>query len=391
MILKNSLPVFELTVVARHITYRKWRTFLSVGAVALAVAISIVFISIQNGFSDFLFDIVFRFLPHITISPKEGEEYIHLYRGIVDVAWAIPGVLGVSPSLAATATLAYKDKAENVAMIGVDPVEADKISEINKYMVEGDIGSILGGKRIVMGLALAEKLKVKKGDTIQAKFPDAVPASLLVSGLFNFGYKQVDEAVTYVSLDTARDFLNEGDVVTSIDLKLEDPFGAEAAAKELRSYGYNAKDWQQLYPDIVRTLAFERTQNAITMLLLMIIATFGIASIMNMMVQEKTREIGMLMAMGASPVNIQRLFLLESGLLGLMGSILGCVLGFLVSMQLRGVQIQNAMGQMMNIPIAINPMDFVVFTILAVLLSIAAGYYPARKASRLDPVVALKG
>jgi len=389
--LKNSLPVFELTVVARHITYRKWRTFLSVGAVALAVAISIVFISIQNGFSDFLFDIVFRFLPHITVSPNEGEDYIHLYRGIVNVAWAIPGVLGVSPSLAATATLAYKDKAENVAMIGVDPIEADKISEINNYMVEGDIGSILGGKRIVMGLALAEKLKVKKGDTIQAKFPDAVPVSLLVSGLFNFGYKQVDEAVTYVSLDTARDFLNEGDVVTSIDLKLEDPFSAEAAAKELRSYGYNAKDWQQLYPDIVRTLAFERTQNAITMLLLMIIATFGIASIMNMMVQEKTREIGMLMAMGASPVNIQRLFLLESGLLGLMGAILGCVLGFVVSMQLRGVQIQNAMGQMMNLPIAINPMDFVVFTILAVLLSIAAGYYPARKASRLDPVVALKG
>ncbi|MDM7939156.1 MAG: ABC transporter permease [Methanothrix sp.] len=389
--MKNSLPVFELTVVARHITYRKWRTFLSVGAVALAVAISIVFISIQNGFSDFLFDIVFRFLPHITVSPNEGEDYIHLYRGIVNVAWAIPGVLGVSPSLAATATLAYKDKAENVAMIGVDPIEADKISEINNYMVEGDIGSILGGKRIVMGLALAEKLKVKKGDTIQAKFPDAVPVSLLVSGLFNFGYKQVDEAVTYVSLDTARDFLNEGDVVTSINLKLEDPFSAEAAAKELRSYGYNAKDWQQLYPDIVRTLAFERTQNAITMLLLMIIATFGIASIMNMMVQEKTREIGMLMAMGASPVNIQRLFLLESGLLGLMGAILGCVLGFVVSMQLRGVQIQNAMGQMMNLPIAINPMDFVVFTILSVLLSIAAGYYPARKASRLDPVVALKG
>lgn len=389
--MKKSLPVFELTVVARHITYRKWRTFLSVGAVALAVAISIVFISIQNGFSDFLFDIVFRFLPHITISPKEGEDYIHLYRGIVNVAWAIPGVLGVSPSLAATATLAYKDKAENVAMIGVDPVEAVKISQINKYMVEGDIGSILGGKRIVMGQALAEKLKVKKGDTVQAKFPDAVPASLIVSGLFNFGYKQVDEAVTYVSLDTARDFLNEGDVITSIDLKLVDPFRAEAAAKELRSFGYNAKDWQQLYPDIVRTLAFERTQNAITMLLLMIIATFGIASIMNMMVQEKTREIGMLMAMGASPVNIQRLFLLESGLLGLMGAILGCILGFVVSMQLRGVQIQNTMGQMMNLPIAINPMDFLVFTVLAVLLSIVAGYYPARKASRLDPVVALKG
>ena len=385
------IPNFEFAVVSRHITYRKWRTFLSVGAVALAVAISIVFISIQNGFSDFLFDIVFRFLPHITVSPQEGDSYLHLYRSIVDASWALPGVLGVSPSLAATATLAYKDKADNVALIGIDPVEADKISQITQNMLQGDIASIQGGKRIGMGQALARKLKVKMGDTVSARFPDAIPVNLIVSGIFSFGYKPVDEGVTYVSLETARGFLDKGDVVTTVEIKLDDPFLALDAAEKLRSYGYNAKDWQQLYPDIVRTLAFERTQNAITMLLLMIIATFGIASIMNMLVQEKTREIGMLMALGATPANIARLFLLESGTLGFMGAILGCILGLVVSLQLRGVQIQNAMGEMMNLPIAINPMDFVVFTILSVLLSVAAGYFPARKASLLDPVIALKG
>ena len=385
------IPNFEFEVVSRHITYRKWRTFLSVGAVALAVAISIVFISIQNGFSDFLFDIVFRFLPHITVSPQEGDSYLHLYRSIVDASWALPGVLGVSPSLAATATLAYKDKADNVALIGIDPVEADKISQITQNMLQGEIASIQGGKRIVMGQALARKLKVKMGDTVSARFPDAIPVNLIVSGIFSFGYKPVDEGVTYVSLETVRGFLDKGDVVTTVEIKLDDPFQAQAAAEKLRSYGYNAKDWQQLYPDIVRTLAFERTQNAITMLLLMIIATFGIASIMNMLVQEKTREIGMLMALGATPANIARLFLLESGILGFMGAILGCALGLVVSLQLRGVQLQNAMGEMMNLPIAINPMDFVVFTILSVLLSVAAGYFPARKASLLDPVIALKG
>lgn len=385
------IPEFEFAVVSRHITYRKWRTFLSVGAVALAVAISIVFVSIQNGFSDFLFDIVFRFLPHITISPPEGDSYIHLYQDLIDASWALPGVLGVSPSLAATATLSYKDKADNVAMIGINPVEADKITEISQNMLQGDISSILGGKRIVMGHSLAQNLKVKMGDTIQAKFPDAVPVNLIVSGIFDFGYKPVDEAVTYVSLETARGFLNEGDVVTTIEIKLEDPFRAQAAAQQLKSHGYNAKDWQELYPEIVRTLAFEKTQNAITMLLLMIIASFGIASIMNMLVQEKKREIGMLMALGATPASIARLYLLESGLLGFMGALIGCALGLFVSLQLRGVQIQNAMGQMMDLPIAINPMDFVVFTILSVLLSIAAGYFPARKASHLDPVEALKG
>jgi lipoprotein-releasing system permease protein len=389
--MESSLPLFEFSVVSRHITYRKWRTFLSAGAVALAVAISIVFISIQNGFSDFLFDIVFRFLPHITVSPREGEDYIHLYRNIVDTAWALPGVLGVSPTLTATATLAFKDKADNVAMIGIEPVEANKIGEISKNMVQGDIASVMGGKRIVMGQALADKLKVKIGDTVQARFPDAVPVNLVVSGLFSFGYKPVDEGVVYVSLDTARQFLDQGDVLTSIEIKLEDPFQAQVDSSKLRSYGYNAKDWQQLFPDIVRTIVLERAQNTITLLLLMIVASFGIASIMNILVQEKTAEIGMLMAMGATPGNIIRLFLLESAVLGLMGALFGCILGLAVSLQLRGLEIPSTFGEKMNLPIAINPIDFLAFTLLAVILSTVAGAYPAYKASRLDPVAALKG
>jgi len=385
------LPAFEIAVVRRHITYRKWRTFLSVGAVAIAVAISIVFISIQNGFSDFLFDIVFRFLPHITVIPEDGEDYLHLYRSIAGICWALPGVLGVSPTLSASATLSYKDKSENVALVGIDPVEAERITQITDNMKQGDINSIMGGRRLVMGEALAEKLKAKMGDTISARFPDRQPVNLVVSGIFSFGYKEVDEGVAYVSQDTARRFLNQGDVVTAIDIKLSDPFLALAAAEELRMLGYNAKDWQELFPDIVRTLAFEKTQNAITMFLLMIIATFGIASIMNMLVVEKTREIGMLMALGANPFHIRLLFLMESGVLGLMGAAVGCILGLLACLQLQGIEIQDGMGQTMNLPMALNPLDFLLFTIISVLLSIAAGYYPARKASLLDPVIALKG
>lgn len=388
---RGLIPAFEIAMVRRHITYRKWRTFLSVGAVAIAVAISIVFISIQNGFSDFLFDIVFRFLPHITVIPEEGEDYLHLYRSIAEVCWALPGVLGVSPTLSASATLSYKDKSENVALVGIDPVEAERITQITDNMKQGDINSIMGGRRLVMGKALAEKLKAKMGDTISARFPDRQPVNLVVSGIFSFGYKEVDEGVAYVSQDTARRFLNEGDVVTAIDIKLSDPFLAQAAAEELRMQGYNAKDWQDLFPDIVRTLAFEKTQNAITMFLLMIIATFGIASIMNMLVVEKTREIGMLMALGANPFQVRLLFLMESGVLGLMGAAVGSILGLLACLQLQGIEIQDGMGQTMNLPMALNPLDFLLFTIISVLLSIAAGYYPARKASLLDPVIALKG
>jgi lipoprotein-releasing system permease protein len=297
--LHRSIPAFELTVAIRHITYRRWRTFLSVGAVALAVAISIIFVSFQNGFQDFLFNIIFRYLPHITVSPVEGKDYLHLYRGIIDTASIIPGVFAVSPTLATTVTLVHKNKAENVAMIGIDPLEGDKISDVSKSMIDGNLSSILGGKRIVMGRPLADKLKLKRGDTVLASFPDATATSLVISGIFEYGYKPVDESITYISLETARGFLGKGDVLTSIEIKLMDPFQAEEVADELRSHGYNAKGWQQLFPDVLQNLAFERTRNEITLLLLMIIAAFGIASIMNMLVREKTQEIGMLLAMGS--------------------------------------------------------------------------------------------
>ncbi len=253
--MQSLIPIFEFSVASRHITYRKGRTALAVGAVAMAVAISIIFVSIQNGFQEFIFDIVFKNLPHATVSPLEGEDYLHLYRTIMDRAWAIPGVIAVSPSLAATATLAYKDNAENVAMIGVEPVEAEEITRLSESMIQGDLNYVLGGKRIVMGQALADKLKVKYGDTVQASFPDATTTNLVISGIFDTGFDPVDEGITYVSLDTARSFLDEGDVISGIDIKMDDPFQADAAALQLRSYGYNAKSWQQLYPEIVRTLA----------------------------------------------------------------------------------------------------------------------------------------
>jgi lipoprotein-releasing system permease protein len=212
----------------------------------------------------------------------------------------------------------------------------------------------------------------------------------LVSGIFEYGYKPVDESTTYVSIDTAQGFLGKGDVLTSIEIKLEDPFQAESVANELKSRGYNAKGWQQLFPDILRNLAFERTRNDVILLLLLTIATFGIASIMNLLVQEKTSEIGMLMAMGATQNDIKRLFLLESSLLGLLGAILGCILGLVVSLQLQKIQITGSVGETYNLPILINPMNFIIFTFIALVLSIAAGTYPAYKASKLDPVVAIR-
>lgn len=386
------IPAFELSVVSRHITYRKRGTILSVAAIALAVAISLTSVSLQDGFQEMLFNIIVEDLPHVTVTPKEGDDYIYLYRTLMDRIWSIPGVVAVSPGLGATATFIHKDNVENVAMSGVNPADVDKIYNIGKYVVRGSLSSIEEGNKVVIGQKLADNLKVKLGETVDASFPNSRPTSLVVSGIFNSptGWP---EDIAFVSLSTARNFLNKGDVASSVDIKLENVYQADAVARDLQDYGYKADSWQQLFPDILRTLAIERFQNRLIMLLIMIIAAFGIGSVMYMLVNEKTSEIGMLMAMGASGGNIRNIFLIESGILGLMGGAAGALIGLAMSLYLKSLEItmEAPGGQQITLPVVINPWNFVIIVLLAAALSVVAGAYPAWKASRLDPVEAIKG
>lgn len=374
----------------RHIAYRKRGTFLSVAAIALAVAISLISVSMQDGFQGMLFDIIVEDLPHVTVTPREGDDYIYLYKSLMDRIWAIPGVIAVSPGLGAEVTFTYKDNVENVALSGVNPVDMDKIYHIGKYVFQGDLSSIQDGKKVVLGDKLADRLKVKLGQMVYAGIPGEGGSSLIVAGIFKLptGWP---ENIAFVSLATARDFSDKGDAVSSVDIKLEDVYLADGVAANLQGQGYKAESWQTLYPEILKTLAIEQFQNRLIMLLILIIAAFGIGSVMYMLVNEKTSEIGMFMAMGASGKNIRSIFLMESGILGLMGGILGSILGLVVALYLKSLEIKMDApgGQEITLPVVINAGSFLAIVLVAAALSVIAGMYPAWKASRLDPALAI--
>ncbi len=386
----NIVSAFELTVAMRHIIYRKRGTLLSVAAIALAVSISLVSIFMMDGFRDMLFDVIIEDLPHVTVTPKEGDDYIYLYHSLSDRIWDIPGVVAVSASLGTSATFTYKENVENVAMSGVDPEDFESIYHLEEYMIKGDLISVQSGKKVILGKKLSERLKVKMGQTIYASFPDARGTSLMVSGIFDPPVGWQDD-LTIVSLDTARSFLNEGDVASIVDIRLEDIYQADAAARSLQDYGYKADSWQKLYPEILETLAIETFENNLIMLLILIIASFGVGSVMYLLVNEKTSEIGMLMAMGAKRQSIMNIFLIESGLLGLMGGAVGAVLGLALSLYLGNLEfsMEAPGGQKITLPVVISLESFLVIIIAAIALSIIAGSYPAYKASRLDPTQAI--
>lgn len=383
--------MFETMVAKRHIRSRKRQTALSILAIGLAVAISLTSVSLQNGFQDLLFDIIVKDLSHVSVTPKEKEDYIYLYRTLIDRIWSLEGVSAVSPFLGTSASLSHKDNVENVELIGAYPWEMGRIyPSIAQGMVQGDLLSIQQDNKIVIGKQLADKLEAKLGDRLEASFPNARPASLLITGIFE-PPQGFPEGMTFVSLTTAQRFLGEGDVVNAIDIKLYDVYSADSIARELRKTGYRVDSWQQLYPEILRTLAIENFQNIIVMLLIMIIAAFGIASVMYMLVLEKTAEIGMLMATGASPGQIRTIFLIESAMLGFLGGLAGVLVGLVFSLWLKSLEIRMEApgGQELTLPVIIRLSDILIILLTAVFLSVLAGAYPAKKASSLHPVEAL--
>jgi len=386
--------LFEIGVALKHIKTRRRQTALSMGAIGLAVAIIIIIRSLMSGNFDTIFSIFFELAPHVLVTPKEGEEYIYLYQTLIENIWAIPGVIAVSPALSGAASLSDEDNVENVGLTGIIPSEFNKVTRIgDRYMISGSLDSVLTGRKVVLGSTTAENLEVKLGDSVKASYPDSEPMNLVVGGIFHTGVEEWDESA-YVSLDTAGDFLGDDNVITYIDIHLEDPKTADAVAERISAFGYKAESWRELFPEFERTVEFETLSNNLILMLVLVIASFGIANVMNMLVLEKTKEIGMLMAMGANPSMIRRLFLLESGILGLIGGIAGCLLGYAVSAYLHSlhytINAPNA-PQPIVIKFLVSPVDLMAFPILALILAMIAGAYPAYKASKLDPVVALKG
>jgi lipoprotein-releasing system permease protein len=385
--------LLELFVALKHIRTRKRQTALAVGAVGLAVAIIIVFRAVMNGSIDTFFNLIFELAPHVLVLPKEGEEYIYLYKTLIEFIWTIPGVAAVSPTLGTTATFSFEDEVENVEMTGGIPVEMNKVMSLEKYMTEGDFYAISSGRRVILGEEVTEKLDVKIGEDVVASFPDAKTMNLVVAGIFRTGVEEWDGSA-YVSLETAQDFLGEGDVINYINIHLDDPYQADDVAEEISVLGYDADSWGTLFPEFMETLAFETLSNNLILALVLLIASFGIANVMNMLVLEKTKEVGMLMAMGADGSSIRKIFIIEGGLLGLAGGAAGSLFGYLVSAYLHSLQYTvtaPSSPQAIVIKFLVDPFDLIAFPLLALALSMIAGVYPAHKASKLDPVIALRG
>ena len=384
---------YELFIALRQIRARKFQTLLSVGAIALAVMVLTVSQALMVGFTGELYNTTVNKLPHVSVSPEEDEDYIYLYGTLMERITSIKGVTAVSPFLTGQASFRFKENSLNAELRGVVPSQENQISSIEEDMVEGSFRELeFSRNTVVIGSKMANKLEVNPGDSVAVSFPNANPLSLRVIGIFHTG-SPLDESLAYTSLDTAQEFYDVSNVVNGISVRLSDFNKDREVAAEIERAGYRARGWTETNPAILRTIAIESTSNNVVYGLIIVIASFGVVSTLNLSVIGATGQIGMLRAMGASVSSIQRIFILQSGILGLLGALVGTSAGVLISLAIGQYEIPAASsdvyGGISYIPIVVRAQDIVLIIAAVFLLNLITGIYPARQAAKLDPVKAI--
>ncbi|MBE0523944.1 MAG: ABC transporter permease [Methanosarcinales archaeon] len=385
--------MFELDIATRHIMSRKRQTLFSIIAVALAVGIIIVSMSMLSGYMSILRDSTIENQAHITIQPKENEDYIYLYHGLENYINDQGGVEAVSSYFQSEAALQYKHNAEGVLLYGINPNDENRVVNRENDMRFGEFASLENpGNYIILGSKLAKNLDVGMGDSITAQIPGSAPTDFTITGIFQTG-TPIDETMAFTHLERLQDLFGSGDVVTGMGVRISDAYTAEDLANRIeQETGYDAVSWIEQSADILYILETSDSMVFFFYIIIYAISGFGIANILIMIVMEKVGEIGMLMAMGTSRRSIMLIFLMEAGIMGLAGVIIGCAIGYVASLAIASITIPvppEIYFGMDHLPIVIELDNFIIASIFAMVINIIAGVFPARRASKMDPVEAI--
>ncbi|MBI3735740.1 ABC transporter permease [Candidatus Sumerlaeota bacterium] len=379
-------------------------TFIAVAGVAVGVAALIIVLGVMDGAEKELFGKVIELYPQVKIAAPGGrtmdnpERALAAARAMRDVEYAEP-VINKETLL----TARLDQKAELVAG---QLVAIDNLKESPLYRLRDAAGiphENLKEREALLGKPLAEKLGVKKGDTIlritgfgREKANRQSPSGrLIVAGIFETGYYAFDSLSAIVSGETADKILG-GKSVDYIHIKLKNPFAAgEVGARLQLSLGpaFEVTTWENENGAFFQSIKIQKLSLYLILMLIILVAGFNIIGTLILMVIEKTREIGIMKAFGASNPMIRRTFLYTGSMIGLMGTLSGVTIGIAGCLLLKYVikfKMPPSVYNFEHLPVLVNPLTVAIIMISAMAVCVFAAFLPSMQASRLDPVEALR-
>lgn len=301
---------------------------------------------------------------------------------------AMPEVTAVSPTMSGSALAIRGDASRAISISGVEPATYFKIVRIPDYIVAGE--ARLTSEDIIIGIELAKDLGATVGDKLNIQAASGTTRVLTITGLVDLGNKSVNERNAYVALRTAQSLLGMIGGVTTIDMTVRDIYAAEILAARIRaSNEVKAESWIMTNAQFFTAVQAQETSNTLIRLFVGLSVAFGIAAVLIVSVIQRSRDIGILRAMGTSRGQILRVFLLQGGLLGFLGSLAGSALGATALIYWHAA-VRQADGSEL-FPLILERRLFIATAILATLTGLLAAMAPALRAARLDPAVAIRG
>lgn len=411
-----TIMSFEFFIGSRYLRTKQKQAFislitvLSIAGVTVGVMALIVVIAVMTGFE---YDLKSRILgveSHIVIMRHNGP--FSEYRNILEHVEKTDGVEAATPFINSQVILRSSLSLSGAVLRGIDPNSADrviknldKVSLKNLKETDQRKSTSIAMPTIILGKELAKNLGVMQGDPVHLISPRGMISPIghiptmkrfKVAGLFESGMYEYDRSLAYIHIKDAQKILRMGDSVNGIEVRVNDIYNAKNIAgrivKEL-GFQYWARDWMQMNQNLFSALKLEKTVMFIILALIVLVAAFNIASTLIMMVMEKTRDIAILKAMGATDKSIRKIFVFKGVVIGSIGTIFGVCLGFILCTVLKYYQFIELPGDVYYIttlPVKLELLDVVMIASAAMAISFLATIYPARQASKLDPVEAIR-
>ncbi len=330
-------------------------------------------------------------------APLQRIKSIDQWQAVATQVRANPEVLVVSPLASGSALVMRGNASRAISLNGIEPELYFRIVDLREKMLRGHAN--LGASDILIGSELASDLGVDVGDKLRVTTANASGAgadavsTLSIVGIFDLGNKGANQRSTFVALHTAQSLLGLPGGVTSLELTVRDVYAAERIAQAIVAGNsenrVEADSWIKSSAQFFSAISAQTTANTAIRFFVGLSVAFGIASVLVVVVVQKSREIGILRAMGISQGQILRIFLLQGGLLGLGGSLVGSAIGA-TALLLWQRYARNADGTPL-FPLVFDPQLFALALLLATLTGLIAAFAPALRAARLDPVVAIRG
>jgi lipoprotein-releasing system permease protein len=402
---------YELFIARRYLTAKRKQafisviTFISVLGIAIGVMALIIALALITGFQNDVQAKILSATSHLMISDL-SESGLRDYRAVASRLAALPGVRSVSPVAMKLALISGPSGNHYLQLKGMDLEEEKKSAGWLGRLESGDLPKTGAGRDgILLGRDLSLAVGAGVGDTVTV-LADAwrlapnglIPKakSFVVSGVFATGLFEFDSLTALIALPVAQKYFGTGDAVTYLQVMVDDLFAAPALKERFKPLlpplAY-VTTWMELNKSLFSALKLEKTIMFLTITLIVLVAALNIIATLILMVMEKTRDIGILMAMGATSRSIRKIFFIQGALIGVVGTAVGTILGLLwcvLANAFKLIKVPVDIYQISHVPFHIKLLDLGMIVGVSLLISFLSTLFPSRRAAKTDPVVALK-